>query len=261
MKPSEILFASALIALVGGTGAALATRTFFGAPARSPAEREPALAAEGPSAPARPLAELEELRRGQTELLQRLAALELRLEELASARTAVAPERAPEEAWGDAPGAIAGRPSPVEALELSPAFVASVEAALDRIQKAEEAEREKTRKELQAQRIEERVARLQQELGLTQRQASDVRSLLLAQDEKREALFAGLREGTGDPGAAREGFRALREDALAELERILTPDQYATYLKSEEAEFGRRGFGEFGPPGGRPPEGGFGRQR
>ncbi|HEX6886284.1 MAG TPA: hypothetical protein VF530_23115 [Planctomycetota bacterium] len=261
MKTPEILLASALIALVGGAGAALATRAFFAADQRLPvAQREPLRAAEGTLDEGGASSEVAALRRGQTELLQRLAALEQRLAELASTRTAAAPSALqPATQPGDGPTAAVARELAGEAPELTPDFVASVEAALGRIQKAEEAEREKTRKELAAQRIEERVTRLQQELGLTNRQASDVRTALLTQDEKRETLFAGMRDGTTDPAQVRDTFRTLRDDTHAELQRVLTADQYAAFVRSEEREFGRRG--DFGGPGGPPDGGGFGRPR
>lgn len=262
MKTPEILLASALIALVGGAGAALATRAFLASNERVPAlQREPLRAAEGTPAGPAASAEVAELRRGQTELLQRLAALEQRLAELASTRTAAAPSAVPATVLeaGDATAALARELAGDEPLELTPDFVASVEAALGRIQKAEEAEREKARKELAAQRIEERVTRLQQELGLTNRQASDLRTALLSQDEKRETLFAGMRDGTTDPALVRDSFRTLRDETHAELQRVLTADQYAAYVRSEERDFGRRG--DFGGPGGPPDGGGFGRPR
>jgi len=260
MKTPEILLASALIALVGGAGAALATRAFLAANERVPAvQREPLRAAEEAPAGAGASAEVAELRRGQTELLQRLAALEQRLGELASTRTAAAPSALQAAPLPDDGTTAALARELAAPPELTPDFVASVEAALGRIQKAEEAEREKTRKELTAQRIEERVTRLQQELGLTNRQASDVRTALLSQDEKRESLFAGMRDGTADPSQVRDSFRTLRDDTHAELQRVLSADQYAAFVRSEEREFGRRG--DFGGPGGPPEGGGFGRPR
>ena len=265
MKPQEILLASAVIALVGGAGAALATRAFVASSERlatgqgDRAQRDGARRVEAEVA-ADPSSELEDLRQSQTALLQRIAALESRLAEVQNARTAAAPERALEEKYQTTDALLSALQGSSEApLELTPEFVASVERALTRIQDAEQAERDKTRKEQQAQRIEERVTRLQQELGLNNRQTSDLRTALITQDEKREALFTSMREGNGDPSTMRESFRTLRDDAQAELQRILTPAQYTAYQASEESEFGRRGFGDFGPrdfgqPGGRPPE-------
>lgn len=264
MKPQEILLASALIALVGGAGAALASRAFLASSERTAvAVRDGARSVEPAPSASLPAEALAELQHSQTALLQRVASLEARLTEALNARTAAAPAAAAEELAKSPTDELlaASRRTPDAPRELSPAFVASVEQALTRIQDAEEAEREKARKELQARRIEDRVARLQQELGLTNHQATEVRTALITQDEKREALFLGMREGTGDPSIMRDSLRTLRDESHAELQRILTPEQFAAYQASEEAEFGRRGFGDFGPPGGRPPERDFGRPR
>jgi hypothetical protein len=126
---------------------------------------------------------------------------------------------------------------------------------MDAIKAREEAEREARRKEMQAARIEDRVTRLQQELGLNNRQTSDLRTALIAQDDQREALFTSLREGQGDPRDARESFRAIRDQTHATLQGFLTQEQFRGYLETEESDFGRRGP-DFGPPGARPPEDG-----
>jgi hypothetical protein len=257
MKTQEILLASALIALVGGAGAALATRAFFAD--RSSAGRiEAVQAGARPATEASPAAaaatgELADLRRAQVELLQRVAELETRLVEVASTRSAATREPQPA-VEGEATAALARETG--RSLEALPEFAASVEQVLTQIQAKEEAEREKVRKELQAQRIEDRVARMQQELGLTNAQASGLRTALIAQDDKREALFISMRDGLGDPGTMRDGMRTLRDETHAELQRIFTPEQYATFQASEESDFGRRGFGDFGLPGFRRREGG-----
>jgi len=256
MKPQEILFASAVIAAVAGVGAALATHAFESKPERNAdvrgvqadvATSAGAVAADGTRA-------LDELRMENATLKDRMASLEARLAEALSTRTPLASSsqelRAPVAA--DDGGAAALQP-----LDVTPAFVASVGQALDTIRAREDAEREQKRKELQAQRIEDRVSKLQQELGLNNRQASDLRTALITADDKREALFTSMRDmppgGPGDGRDMREGFRAIREETHTALQATLTPEQFAAYKTSEESEFGRRDFG-----GGRPPEGGFG---
>jgi hypothetical protein len=261
MKPSEILLASGVIALVAGAGAALATRGLTGG-ASTRAESAPTTLATTPQASSGVSAEdLTDLRAANVDLCQRLALLEARLAESES-------RRAPAEIESGTPAAREVEPraageTPLAALDatLTPAFVESVGLALDKIKAREEAEREKKRKELQATRIEERVAKLEQELGLNHRQASDLRTALIAQDDKRDALFASMRDGAGDPRDMREGFRKIRDETMTELETFLTPDQIERYRRSEEGEFGRRGPGDFGPGGpgfgpGRGPDGG-----
>ena len=255
MKPQEILLASGLIALVGGVGAALASRAFMASTARVAAQRSVESAPSAPGSDAGELQRsLDELRLADTALVQRLSGFEARLAAMENARTAVAEEASEAEssALDLVPHADDGRVA--GEIPLTPAFVDSVGKALKRIKDREEAEREARRKELQAQRIEERVMRFQQELRLDNRQTKDLRSALITQDDKREALMLSMRDGLGDPREARDGFRALRDETLATIQGFLTPDQFTLYKQSEESEFGRRGFGDFGP-GGRPPEG------
>ncbi len=253
MKNQELFLASALIAMVAGGAAAFATRAF-----ESRSEREPrARAAElqgVASAPSGSLSSrgLDELRMENAALTARLTALETRLAELQSTRTPALPsgeERSVERLADDS--LDAGRPA--SSLEVTPAFVASVSTALDAIKAREEAERETKRKELQAQRIEERVAKLQQDLGLNNRQASDLRTALITQDDKREALFQGMRDGLGDPRDMRESFRVIRDETHASLQTVLTPEQFAGFQKTEDSDFARRGPPDFA--GARPFEG------
>lgn len=258
MKTQEILLASALIAVVSGAGAALATGAFRSSPVRSETEARGVSAASGAplglgsSVSSRAL---DELRLENASLQERLSALEARLAEVQSTRMPLAVQTGQGEAVAaELSGEAGARQAAM--LELTPEFVASVDRALDTIKAREDAERELRRKELQAQRIEERVTKLQQELGLNNRQSSELRTTLITLDDKREALFASMRDGQGEPRDMRETFRTLRDETNTTLQTFLTPQQFEAYQKSEESEFGRRGPG--GDFGGRPPEGGFG---
>lgn len=258
MKTQETLLASALIAVVAGVGTGLATSAFRDAPARSEAERVDDSRALGASssAPAADPRALDELRMENGALKAQLAALEARVNELTSSRTPLESRPLPTESVAST-RIIEGDAFPAAAIQVTPAFVDSVGQALDTIRAREDAEREAKRKEIQAQRIEDRVAKLQQELGLTNRQSSDLRTALIAQDDKREALFTSMRDGNGDPGSMRDSFRALRDETYATLQGFLTPEQFSAYQRSEESDFGRRGF-DPGPGGSRPDSGGFG---
>ncbi len=251
MKTPEILLASAVIAVVAGVGTALATRAFQDAPVRAEVEArggssEVASPLAGPSPEAQRA--LNELRLDNAALRERLVALEARLAEFASTRTPLAVESDGGAGLEFAAARAARQPSPEFAVDDD--FVASVGRALDQIEAKDAAARELRRKEQQALRIEERVAQLQQELGLTNRQASDVRTTLIGADDKREALFAGLRENQGDPRELRDGFRTLRDETYTALQGVLTPEQFETFKKSDESDFGRRDFGGPGGPGG-----------
>lgn len=245
MKHQELFLACGVIALVAGAGAALATRALDSGSGRTaearPIEREGAAAAPAPALGSSVHSRaLDELRMENSALTERLTSLEARLAELQSTRTPVVSmgDGSAERLLDDAPDAAFRSAS---APEVTPAFVASVGKALDAIKASEEAEREAKRKELQALRIEERVAKLQQDLGLNHRQSSDLRTALIAQDDKRETLFTSMRDGLGDPRDLRESFRVIRDETHATLQTILTPEQFSGFLQTEDSDFARRG--------------------
>ena len=252
MKTQEILLASTVLADVAGVGASLATRAFQTAPVRAePEARGPAAAsaATEPGAAGETVRALNELRMENSALRERLSALEARLGELASTRTPLAEPRQ-DASVGELQIAELERRIPgFSELAFDDGFVASVSKALDEIEAKEEAEREQRRKEQQAERIERRVAELQTELGLTNRQTSDLRTVLTTADDKRNQLYDDLRENEGDPRDVRESMRTLRDDTLATLQGIFTPEQFEAFRQDEDSDF-RRGFGDFGGPGG-----------
>ena len=250
MKTSEILLASAVLSIVAGGGAALAAGAFLGTTATrvegAPA-RSGAVESRAEDGAALDVAhELDQLRLENSGLRLKLDELERRLSDSLTARVPL--ESAPLET------ASAASDSPELAALLSgdvtPDFVARVDQAMATIKAREEAEREVKRKELQAQRIEQRITDLQTKLGLNSRQASDLRTVLIDEDDKREKLFASMRDSQ-DPRDMREGFRTLRDETYAALERVLTPEQFEGYKQSEERDWGRGpGGGRGGPPAG-----------
>ena len=123
---------------------------------------------------------------------------------------------------------------------LPPAFVASVGQALSEIRAEEERVRDIERKERQAQRLEERLATLRDELGLSGFQVSEMRGVLVTQDDKREALRAAGRDGV-DRQAMFEGYRKIQEETYTALGAVLSPEQLDGYKKAEESEYGGRG--------------------
>lgn len=249
MKTSEILLACAVLSIVAGGGAALAAGALLGTPApradsSSPA-RTPSVEAHEASSSSEVARELDQLRLENAGLTQRLAALEQRLAESLSTRVELASPSLLD------PGAPAGTPELASLLagEVTPEFVARVDEAMATIKAREDAVREQKRKELQAARIEQKITELETRLGLNNRQASDLRDVLIAQDDKREALFASMRDAQGDPRDMREGFRTIRDETFAALETFLTPEQVEGYKQSEEREWGRGpGGGERGGP-------------
>jgi len=260
MKTSEILLASAVLSIVAGGGAALAAGAFLGTRATR---------AEG-AVSARPVAsesrasdgsaldvahELDQLRLENSGLRLKLDELERRLSDSLSARMPLESVPLAAGAAGDSPELAA-----LLAGDVTPDFVARVDQAMATIKAREDAEREVKRKELQAQRIEQRITDLQTKLGLNSRQASDLRTVLIDEDDRREKLFASMRDSQ-EPRDMREGFRTIRDETYAALERVLTPEQFEGYKQSEEREWGRgpgRGGERGSATGAGGPGGGFG---
>lgn len=249
MKTSEILLACAVLSIVAGGGAALAAGALIGssAPRTEPGQPRP-LAVEARETGAAPdvTRELDQLRLENTGLTQRLAALEQRLAESLTTRVALA---SPSVLDPDAPAGTSELASLLTG-DVTPEFVARVDEAMATIKAREDAVREAKRKELQAVRIEQKITELEGKLGLNNRQASDLRDVLIGQDDKREKLFASMRDPQGDPRDMRDGFRTIRDETMAALETFMTPEQVEGYKQSEERDWGRGPGGERGgPPG------------
>jgi len=259
MKPQETLFACLIVGAVAGAASGVAAGFFLG-DARS------AVPARGANAAAVPLEstaeavpgsdagrELNELRMSNASLATRVQQLEARLGELtaSAARQPLASgaQQVPSEEALNVAAALGQG-------QVTPTFIASVDQALDTIRAREEEEREAKRKELRAQRIEERLVDLREKLGLSGTQVRDMRTTLLTQEEKREALFETMRDGGGDRRSMFEGMRTIRDETNASLQSFLTPAQFDGYSQTEDG----RGW-DGGPPpdgGGRRGGGGFG---
>ena len=192
MKNQELLLACAVISIVSGVGATLATRAFEAGAVRSSEPRASVTesSAAAPASDDSAAREIVELRRTNVALAERLSALEARLSDASSTRTPATPVVAEStsvatRAASDSPGAAALLdPS----FEVTPTFVASVGQALDTIKAREDAEREAKRKEIQAQRVDTTVTtRLGEwtEIGGTASQATrDDRGIVAARSAR-----------------------------------------------------------------------------
>ena len=176
--------------------------------------------------------ELGRLELANQDLLARVEQLENR--PLAPARSefaAVAPpsERRAEESIGD----------DTRSMLLSTELPASVRTALKDIRAEERAEEERQREVREAARREERLVRLQQELGLSNPQVTDLRTWMIDSRTARQEL-----ERQRDAGGERELYKserqAQRERDDANLQRILTPAQYQAWQEREQRDDERR---------------------
>lgn len=139
---------------------------------------------------------------------------------------------------------------------------AKIEAVMEMREERERQERDQKRAEEREKRSEDRLAKMQQELGLDLTQMNQMRDLYLNRDEKRDDMRRQMREGfesgTMDRGAMREMWGALQEEHTAAVEGILTPTQFDQY-KENGYDNDRGGRG--GNRGGDNAGGGGGNQR
>jgi hypothetical protein len=237
------LLSSALVAALVGAASALLVHSFVADERRAPESAHPAPAhgslagasLQAASTDSTELArQLRTLEAEHGELVARLEALERRPEP--EARVALAPARASDSASN----------AKVDAAGLAPEVVQeSVVQALESIRAEERAEAARAREQRELERIEERLTRASEQLGLAPGQTNDLRALLLRQRAEREAL-----EAQREAGADRETYRAAVEEQrkreLAVLTSILTPAQFEAYQRRETARGDDRGRGRRG---------------
>lgn len=190
------------------------------------------------------LAEVDALSAENRELRARIEALESR--PIPDARTAIEPS------VGQLPTSVAAAQGDASSAALPQAeFQARVAAAIEAIRTQERAEAARERDERELARMEERLTEMTERLALSPGQVKDMRAFMLAERDARAEL-----DRLRDQGADREAYRLAREDQrkreVAELTRILTPDQYKTLQERERRD--ERG----GPPSGRGQGGGRG---
>jgi chromosome segregation ATPase len=142
--------------------------------------------------------------------------------------------------------------------ELPPEFQKTVKSALQQIRDQEEQERADRRREAFEQRLDERIAELALEIGLTRNQQDDLRNLFLDTDARRNEMFASMRDGGGDWSTVRDQMREMRDGIDQSLAKVLSPDQLEKF-KDSDASRTLLGFG--GGPGGGPGGGGGGGNR
>ncbi|MEX1023638.1 MAG: hypothetical protein WD226_01055 [Planctomycetota bacterium] len=132
-----------------------------------------------------------------------------------------------------------------------------VESALDSIREQEERERQERREQAFNERLEQRLAEIKSELGLSGYQVDELRRIELETRAKRDALMRTARD-SGDWGNLRETIRGQRDEQAQALTNLFGADLYGRY----DELVGRGGLtggrGDFG--GGRGGGGGNGRR-
>lgn len=154
---------------------------------------------------------------------------------------------------------------------VAPDFRKQVEAVIELGRQEERQKREQERLARESQMLEDRLAKLQTDLGLDGRQVEGMRQLFLDTDAKREEMRASMRDARDGGGANFEDMRSqwqtLATGMDSRLQTILTPSQYDSYKAlNPDRGFGGRGGLDLG--GGNPgaaagggPGGNAGRRR
>ena len=124
-----------------------------------------------------------------------------------------------------------------------------VSGTLQDIRDQEDAERRQRELERDIERVEERLVRMQDDLGLEPYQVDGMRNVLIDEATKRNELFAELREEGGGRGDMRDAMIELRAETNAAAQLVLTPDQFEKYEESNDWGRGRGGFGGGGGGG------------
>lgn len=249
----QAILISVLAGAVAGAGGAMVT-TILSTPVETGREAAPTLVDEGVAAVRR---EIEELRRDNGELRERLKLLE-------DGPLASAPAREPAEPAksADYEELEAKYADLKAALEASPGGVpevlrTTVRSEVQSLRDEEERQREVEREARRLERVDERLTELTETLGLDALQVKEMREVLLAESTRRDALMQTMRDGGGDWAATRQEVETLRTEIDARLTQILTPLQFEKYQESGGSGFGPRGRGGFfDRRGGRDGEGG-----
>jgi len=118
-----------------------------------------------------------------------------------------------------------------------------VASTLTQIRDQEDVDREIARDEREAVRLQARVDRMSEDLGLYGTQASQLYDTLWNESAKRDDLRDAMRSGTGDMDAVRDEMRGLRDDTALALEQFLTAEQIEAYNESNTGWGGRNGGG------------------
>jgi periplasmic protein CpxP/Spy len=84
---------------------------------------------------------------------------------------------------------------------------------------------------VQQQRLNERNAKLTQDLGLSAEQSASMKEL----DTRYNQALNDMRASTNDRAVIEEQNRKLREEYDAEVKKLLTPEQYTKLMESRNA--------------------------
>lgn len=193
-------------------------------------------------------AEVRALRERQERLDLRVADVEARPDPAPAPAREVVPAGPPPEKVEQALEMVAAIQDPSKGS--APGLESFVLDVLQEKEQRERTEREERRRTAVQDALQERVAELATELGLSPYQSQELSGILSGEATRRDALFAELRDtGVWDRRTMRDSMIKLREETDGALQTVLTPEQLARYRELEERPpfFGGGGRGPRGP--------------
>ncbi|MGK0481190.1 MAG: hypothetical protein ACJAQ3_001162 [Planctomycetota bacterium] len=196
------------------------------------------------------LAKLDSMEQSYYSMADRLEALERNSELVpvgngAERISAVAPEIVLEDAVRN----VLASMDDTETVAATPKLEQAVAAVIEMREERSKLERDQKRAEAEEKRLEDRLAKLQTDLGLDQNQLNSMRTIYQDQDEQRAGLrdkMTELRDGGGSREDIRTIWTDMRDSANTAIEGVLTPSQYESYQESNQSD---RGFGRGGGGG------------
>ncbi|MEM6674947.1 MAG: hypothetical protein AAF726_19010 [Planctomycetota bacterium] len=197
------------------------------------------------------LAAIEELRAENRELRQRVEEIEIDTQ-LAPVLSSGGGRSAVNVSESDLKDAIrdtlASMGSAESGFAPTPEMQSVVENVIEMREERERLEREQRRADAETERLENRLADLQTELGLDQGQVASMRSILqderVRQTEMRDKMREARDAGTMNMTEMRDMWIEMRDTTNAAVEGVLSPSQYEKYEESQESRrWGRRGDG------------------
>lgn len=190
------------------------------------------------------LAKLDSMESNYNDLLDRISTLE----DDAQLAPIGAPERisatASEAEIEEVVREVLAGPAAASALT-TPELDRRLEAVIEMREERRSQERKAERAAAAEKRMEDRLAKLQSDLGLDQNQVNGMRTIYQDQEIARGELRDKVQEmrdnGTGSREEMRDMFRGLTDTTNEAIQGVLTPSQYETYQESNNNDRGGRG--------------------
>ncbi len=133
-------------------------------------------------------------------------------------------------------------------------LAAAVESVIEQREERERLQKEQERADAAVKRLEDRLAKLQTDLGLDQSQVNSMREIFQATEARRDGMreeMRTMRENGGSWEDMRTAMQTARDESNAQIQAVLTPGQFTQYEASNQDDRGRGGNTGGGGRGGR----------